>query len=61
MICNECRSAGQWNRKALDEGRPALFVGAEEWHAMCHTKGCFCQHKTGELVQRAWLDRNTAR
>ena len=46
MICTNCLKAGE-------EHQLRHYKRAANWHEKCDTKGCVCQHKTGqEYVRR---------
>ena len=54
MICDNCKLAGDSNslasRETLSEFfRAEMLAKANEYHTMCVDKGCFCQHRVGDM------------
>jgi hypothetical protein len=63
VICQSCRTAGTFNRVALDEtldqARDGFFNYARKFHLDCRGgTWCDCQHKLGEAIQAAYRDES---
>lgn len=56
MICNDCKMGAHWNGYYVTQTNERLkkdFYGkSRAMHALCKDKGCFCQHRLGNLIQK---------